>query len=94
MTEPVAQSTVLVDNDRVRVTEWRFTPGTATGHHRHDLDYVVVPTTAGTLLVRSDAGESANDLTLGAPYFREAGAEHNVVNNGSEEIAFIEIELK
>ena len=94
MTEQTAQSTVMIDNDRVRVTEWRFTPGTATGQHRHELDYVVVPTTSGALLIRSDAGESANELTLGVPYFREAGAEHNVVNNSSEEIAFIELELK
>ena len=43
---------VQVDNDRVRVTEWRFAPGAATGWHRHEFDYVVVPITTGTLLLK------------------------------------------
>ena len=33
-----AVPTVQVDNDRVRVTEWRFAPGAATGWHRHEFD--------------------------------------------------------
>ena len=40
-----AQPTVQIDNETVRVTEWRFTPGAATGYHRHAYDYVVVPMT-------------------------------------------------
>ena len=28
--------TIMIDNDEVRVTEWRFAPGTSTGHHRHE----------------------------------------------------------
>jgi hypothetical protein len=30
--------TVQIDNDRVIVTEWRFAPGTDTGHHVHGHD--------------------------------------------------------
>ena len=37
-----ATPTVFIDNERVRVTEWRFAPGAATGWHRHEYDYVVV----------------------------------------------------
>jgi quercetin dioxygenase-like cupin family protein len=44
-----AVPTLLIDNERVRVTEWRFAPGAATGWHRHDLDYVVVPMADGVL---------------------------------------------
>ena len=37
------------DGDRVIVTEWRFPPGSHTGWHRHNHDYVVVPITTGEL---------------------------------------------
>src|SRR5690606_30325656 len=40
-----ATSDVQIDNDEVRVTEWRLAPGSATGHHRHEMDYVIVPVT-------------------------------------------------
>lgn len=44
-----AASTVQVENTRTHVTEWRFAPGAATGYHRHEFDYVVVPLTTGML---------------------------------------------
>ena len=46
---PLAISTVQVENDLIRVTEWRFPPGTSTGLHRHAHDYVVVPMTTARL---------------------------------------------
>ena len=39
---PKAVPTVQVDNERVRVTEWRFAPGAETGEHVHQMNYVVV----------------------------------------------------
>jgi mannose-6-phosphate isomerase-like protein (cupin superfamily) len=89
-----AQATVQIDNDRVRVTEWRFAPGAHTGHHRHELDYVVVPMSTGRLLIRDRDGERTAELAAGQPYARPAGAEHDVVNPGAEPFVFIEIELK
>jgi hypothetical protein len=44
-----AVPTVFIDNDRVRVTEWRFAAGAATGWHRHEMDYVAVPLGDGML---------------------------------------------
>lgn len=44
-----AISTVKIDNDRVRVTEWHFPEGTTTGYHTHAHDYIVVPMTTGRL---------------------------------------------
>lgn len=38
-----ARSEVQIDNEEVRVTEWRLAPGSATGHHTHGMDYVIVP---------------------------------------------------
>lgn len=42
-----AESEVQVDNEQVRVTEWRLAPNSATGHHTHGMDYVIVPVVGG-----------------------------------------------
>lgn len=45
-----ATPTLLIENDRVRVTEWRFAArGDNTGWHRHAYDYVVIPQFDGVL---------------------------------------------
>ena len=44
-----AISTLQVDDGKVRVTRWDFSPGAETGWHTHGMDYVVVPLTDGTL---------------------------------------------
>jgi quercetin dioxygenase-like cupin family protein len=89
-----AVATVKIDNAQVRVTEWRFAPGAATGHHRHEWPYVVVPLTTGTLATYGQAGDTSAALTAGEPYFRPAGVEHDVRNANPFEFTFIEIELK
>lgn len=89
-----AVPTVQVDNDRVRVTEWRFAPGTATGWHRHEFDYVVVPMTTGKLLLKEGDGERYAELTAGVSYSREVGVEHNVINANDYEFVFVEVEMK
>ena len=92
---PPATGTIMIDNDRVRVTEWRFGPGQATGHHRHEMDYVVVPITTGRLkILDKDGAESYAGLVEGEPYYRPAGVEHDVINDDDREIAFIEIEIR
>jgi quercetin dioxygenase-like cupin family protein len=91
---PQASSTVQVDNEHVRVTEWRFAPGEATGWHRHELDYVIVPVVGGTIRLESASGSDEAELVPGRSYFREAGVEHDVVNAGGAEVVFVEIELK
>jgi quercetin dioxygenase-like cupin family protein len=89
-----ARPTVQVDNDRVRVTEWRFAPETSTGWHRHEHDYVVVPMTVGPLRHRTAQGEASADLVTGQAYFRKAGVEHDVSNPNGHEVVFVEIEVK
>ena len=86
--------TVLIDNERVRVTRWSFAPRAATGWHRHEHDYVIVPLTDGSLTLVEPDGERESVLTTGVPYFRDAGVEHDVVNANDHELAFIEIEVK
>jgi quercetin dioxygenase-like cupin family protein len=82
-----------VDNAQVRVTEWQFEPGAATGHHRHEFDYVVVPLVDGLLRLIAAGGESNAELRKGVAYFRNAGVEHDVINAGDKPLAFVEIEL-
>jgi beta-alanine degradation protein BauB len=89
-----AVATVRIDNERVRVTEWRFAPRATTGFHRHEYDYVVVPLSTGSLASSGPAGESVAELVTGLPYFRPAGVEHDVRNVNAFEFTFVEIELK
>jgi quercetin dioxygenase-like cupin family protein len=89
-----ASPTVQIDNERVRVTEWRFPPGAATGWHRHEFDYVVVPLTDGQLRIRNAEGESVSELRTGRSYARPAGVEHDVINANDCEFVFVEVELK
>ncbi len=90
-----AKPTVFIDNERVRVTEWRFAPGAATGWHRHGYDYVVVPMLDGKLRIVTEGGtENIAELKKGVPYFRNVGVEHDVINANYYEFAFIEIEMK
>jgi quercetin dioxygenase-like cupin family protein len=92
---PKATARVQVDNERVRVTEWRFAPGAETGEHVHRMDYVVVPMGDGRLKLVSPQGEeSFAELKQGNSYFRNAGVHHNVINANAFEYAFVEIELK
>jgi len=93
MTAPSAVPTVQLDDGAVRVTEWGFVPGAATGHHRHEYPYVVVPMTSGRLAITGADGVSTAELRTGQAYARPAGVEHDVRNANSFEFVFIEIEI-
>ena len=90
-----AVPTVMIDNDRVRVTEWRFKKrDDNTGWHRHEYDYVIVPLFDGNLAIDTGSGDLTDArLRHGVPYFREKGVEHDVINANDFECAFVEIEL-
>ena len=89
-----AIGTVQIDNERMRVTEWRFAPGAATGFHRHEHDYCVVPLTTGKLRIEGKDGTSEAALVAGRSYTRKEGVEHDVINANDFEFVFIEVELK
>ena len=92
---PAAVATIQGETDRVRVTEYRFAPGAETTWHQHAWDYVVVPQTDGDLLlIGPDGEESRATLTAGQSYSRLAGVEHNVINAGTKELVFVEVEIK
>ena len=90
-----AESIVQHDNNRTRVTLWKFVPGAKTGWHRHEMDYVIVPLTSGKLkMLELEGKENLVHLTSGISYFRKAGVEHDVVNVNDYEFAFLEVEFK
>jgi quercetin dioxygenase-like cupin family protein len=90
-----AISTLQVDDGKVRVTRWDFSPGAETGWHTHGMDYVVVPLTDGTLSAELlDGSTVENQLTIGSSYARSAGVEHNIVNASRSPFSFIEVEFK
>jgi quercetin dioxygenase-like cupin family protein len=90
-----AEASVTVDSERVRVTSWTFQPGQATGMHRHELDYVVVPVSGGSFtVIAPDGAASEMRQEAGQAYARQAGVEHNVANTGQRTAVFVEVELK
>ncbi len=92
---PAAVPTVFIDNDRVRVTEWRFAPGAATGWHKHGMDYVVTPMLDGILHIELPDGKTMEaELKAGIPYYRDAGVEHDIINANDYEFVFVETEIK
>ncbi len=90
-----ATPTVLIDNNRTRVTEWRFAGrGDNTGWHVHAYDYVVVPVQDGILeITDKDGNVTKATLKTGVPYFRDLGVEHDVANGNDFEFAFVELEF-
>lgn len=90
----MATGTKQIETDRLVVTEWSFEPGSHTGWHVHQMDYVVVPVTTGELAIQTREGRTTAALETGRSYAREAGVEHDVINTNNFPFRFIEIELK
>jgi mannose-6-phosphate isomerase-like protein (cupin superfamily) len=85
---PAAERTVQIDNDHVRVSHWRFAAEAATGWHRHELDYVIVPLMAGTLRLDDGQAVTIANLEAAQSYYRPAGVEHDVSNASGHEFRF------
>lgn len=87
-------SHVQIDNSDVRVTRWTLSVGGDTGEHRHQNDYVVVPVTAGRMLItNADGSQMTSELASGISYYRQAGAQHSVRNDGVDVLDFVEVEV-
>ena len=88
-------ATLLIDDDRVRVTRFDFAPGAETGWHRHSMDYVITAVTDCHMLLEDPDGGSRRVLVpAGTAYRRAEGVEHNVINAGDQVMRFVEVELK
>lgn len=85
----------MIDDDRVRVTRFDFAPDAETGWHRHGFDYVITAITDCHMLIEEPGGGVRRVLVpAGTAYRRQQGVEHNVVNDGSLPMSFVEVELK
>ena len=90
-----AASTVLMDDDRVRVTRFDFGPGDETGWHVHETEYVIITLTDCQLRLDLPGGETKETaIPAGSAYSRPKGTEHNVINGSTSAMSFIEVELK
>ena len=89
-----ATAHVQIDEPHVRVTQWTFEPGTSTGAHVHEHDYVVVPVIPGTLTMVDADGDHVAEMKLGQSYSRPKGVSHDVVNRSDAVVSFVEIEMK
>lgn len=95
MNRPQAKATQLIEDERVRVTRFDFAPGAETGWHRHGFDYVITTLTDCNMLLEMPGNETTTTaIPAGTSYRRDEGVEHNVVNAGTDPMAFVEVELK
>jgi beta-alanine degradation protein BauB len=95
MTREACIATLLIDDDRVRVHRFDFTPGAETGWHRHGFDYVITAVTDCHMLLEEPDGATRKVLVpAGTAYRRAEGVEHNVINDGVAVMSFVEVELK
>ena len=87
-------STVIIENQKVRVTRFDFGPGQETGWHEHGYDYIITAITNCIMtLENSDGTKSTAEIKAGNAYSRKAGVRHNVINSSKKLMTFIEIEL-
>jgi len=90
-----AAATQQIDDERVRVTRFDFTPGAETGWHTHGMDYVITAITDCQMLLEEKSGDARKVLVpAGTSYRRAQGVEHNVINDGDAMMSFVEVELK
>jgi mannose-6-phosphate isomerase-like protein (cupin superfamily) len=89
-----AVPTVQRDDDDIRITRWDFAPGAVTGWHTHGWPYFVVMLTDATMRIHNGEHVSEAQLSAGQAYDRSSGVSHDVMNGGTEPMAFVEIEIK
>ncbi len=95
MMRPQAVATCLIDDARVRVMRFDFAPQAETGWHRHGYDYVITAVSDCSMLIEEPGGGTrATKVAAGTAYRRDEGVEHNVINDGTVPMSFVEIELK
>lgn len=95
--EPVGTS-LLFENDRVRVWEMVLPPGTACQPHRHDHDYLMLYTTPSVISALLDDGRPVTQhLDPGMVAYRAVGAagldRHAITNTGPETSHHFVVEL-
>jgi len=83
-----------IENDKVSVNHLFFPAHSQTEWHRHERDYVIVPLEDAVLIMESETGAQRVELKRGQCYYRDAGVEHNVINDNGFDVTLIEVEIK
>lgn len=92
---PQASATILVGDEKVRITRFDFEPGAQTGWHIHGHDYVITPVTQCSMVLEEPNGQIREvKMEAGDAYRHEKDVEHNVINNANTPMSFVEVELK
>jgi len=90
-----AERVVMFEDEKTRITFWRFPPGTQTGWHRHTHDYVTIQQSGGQLqLENRDGTIKVIDYEDGRAAAYSAPIEHNATNISDVEVRVTEIEYK
>ena len=86
---------LIFEDEKTRITFWRFPPGGETGWHRHTHDYVTIQQSGGKLRLEDREGNTKIvDYTDGKAAAYSAPIEHNAKNVGDVEVRVTEIEYK
>lgn len=84
---------VRLDNDRVRVLEWRLKPGLKEAMHSHPEGFVFTLADATLKSTLSDGTSATHSFTNGEVTWRNA-VSHSIENVGSTEAHVLAVELK
>jgi hypothetical protein len=96
-------TTLLFENDRVRVWEMRLEPGQRSAVHEHKLDYLMVQVSGDTMAAEMEPdsggpwghlGTVEGDIFPGNVIYAERGGIEAAVNNGTQTFHEIVVELK
>ena len=88
-------SSVLFENEHVRVWRNDLAPGEASDLHHHTMNYLFVATSHGDLRIEHGDGTSGeNIMEIGGVVMGEKDATHRLVNAGSEPYSSVIIEIK
>lgn len=85
--------TVRVDNDRVRVYEWRLKPGEKETMHSHPDGVLIILADATIKSTSPDGRSTTNTLVNGDVRWRDA-LSHSLENVGNTEAHAVAVELK
>ena len=90
-----ADRVVLLEDEKTRITFWRFPPGAQTGWHRHIHDYVTLQQPGGQLKLEDRNGNIKHiQYEEGHAAAYSAPVEHNATNISDVEVRVTEIEYK
>ena len=87
-------TSLIFENERVRVWEFTLQPGESIGAHHHDHDFFFYPIEGGTLEVTRASGITRLTLKAGEVYFRKGGDTHAAKNVDDHRYHEVLVELK